>query len=188
MSGRLEIIIGNMFSGKSTELIRRINREKSINKQILVINYLADNRYSTDSVSTHDRNSVKCLKMSKLMDFQFNDINSIDSFFIDEAQFFPDLYSFVSELVDTYKKNVIVCGLDGDIYRNSFGEIHKLIPICDTIDKLTAYCTKCNNGRIAPFTKKKNSNDNTDNINNTDVIDIGGSDKYIAVCRYHYFT
>jgi thymidine kinase len=189
--GKLELIIGNMFSGKTSELVRRINRTRSINKRILVINYIGDNRYSSDSIATHDQTKVKCLKVAKLNDIPIGMLNDYDSFFIDEGQFFTDLYTYALLLVETYHKHVVVSGLDGDADRKMFGDLIKLIPICDSVDKLTAYCTKCNNGRIAPFTKKKNSNDNTDNtdvINNTDVIDIGGSDKYIAVCRYHYFT
>ena len=63
--GSLELIIGNMFSGKSSELIRRINREKSINKKILVVNFISDNRYSSNSVATHDNLKVNCLKLQK---------------------------------------------------------------------------------------------------------------------------
>jgi thymidine kinase len=109
-----------------------------------------------------------------------NLLNQYDSIFIDEGQFFPDLYSFVSDLVDNYRKHVIVSGLDGDSNRNTFGELIKLIPICDTVDKLHAYCNKCNNGRIAPFTKKIKED--------TVLIDIGGINKYIPVCRYHYLN
>jgi len=176
-NGRLELIIGNMFSGKSTELIRRINREKSIHKRILVINYIDDNRYDTNSVASHDNVKVDCLKVKELngiKDFEY------DSFFIDEAQFFQDLYTTVLYLVDVKNKHVVISGLDGDAFRSPFGDIIKLIPICDTVDKLTAYCSKCNNGTLAPFTKKlKRGNE---------VIDIGGSDKYIPVCRNHYFN
>ena len=65
-SGKLELIIGNMFSGKSSELIRRINRERSINKRILVINYIGDNRYSINSITTHDNLKFNCLKLPLL--------------------------------------------------------------------------------------------------------------------------
>ena len=182
-SGKLELIIGNMFSGKSTELIRRINKEKSINKKALVINYFHDNRYSTNSISTHNNSKIKCLKLLLLSEISQDIINSFDTFFIDEGQFFPDLYLIVSKLVDIHKKHVIVSGLDGDFNRNMFGQILQLIPICDTVDKLTAYCCKCNNGNIAPFTKKCIGNNTS---TNTQVIEIGGIDKYIPVCRYHY--
>jgi len=180
--GRLELIIGNMFSGKSSELIRRINRERSINKKILVINYIDDNRYSTNSVASHDNVKVNSLKLKTLSEVSLNVIRQYDSFFIDEAQFFTDLYSFVKELVDTHSKHVVISGLDGDSFRKPFGDIIKLIPICDTVDKLTAYCIKCNNGTLAPFTKKTATN-KTNNV-----IDIGGSEKYIPVCRKHYFS
>ena len=182
--GRLELIIGNMFSGKSTELIRRINREKSINKKILVINFADDNRYATNSISTHDQTKVNCLKLLKLEDFNKQLIAQYDSFFIDEGQFFPDLYKFVINLVDNNKKHVVVSGLDGDFNRNLFGDIIKLIPICDSVDKLHAYCNKCNNGNIAPFTKRLNGTNGTGGS----IIDIGGSNKYIPVCRYHFLN
>jgi len=176
--GRLELIVGNMFSGKSSELIRRINRERSISKKILVINYIGDNRYSKDSISTHDLTKVKCLKLEKLMSLNENIINGYDSFFIDEGQFFSDLYPFVKIAVEKYNKHVVVSGLDGDSNRNPFGDIIKLIPICDTIDKLTAYCIKCNNGTLGPFTKKISASNA--------IVDIGGIDKYLPVCRNHY--
>jgi thymidine kinase len=176
--GRLELIIGNMFSGKSSELIRRINREKSIQKKILVINFIGDNRYSNNSVATHDNTKVSSLKLGKLSDLPPDMIKQYDSFFIDEGQFFPDLYTFVKNIVDHGCKHVVVSGLDGDSNRDPFGDIIKLIPISDTVDKLTAYCIKCNNGTLGPFTKKISSN--------THIIDIGGIDKYIPVCRNHY--
>ena len=179
VSGKLELIIGNMFSGKTSELIRRINKEKSINKRILVINYIDDNRYSTDKIVSHDNIKFDCIKVKLLNEIKV-DFNDYDSFFIDEGQFFTDLYQFVVLLVDINHKHVVVSGLDGDSYRNVFGDIIKLIPICDTVDKLTAYCNKCNNGTSAPFTKKI--------TNDSSLIDIGGSDKYIPVCRYHFFN
>lgn len=176
-NGRLELIIGNMFSGKSTELIRRINKEKSISKKIVVINFIGDNRYSSNSIATHDNTKINSLKLSRLSEITPNMINMYESFFIDEGQFFPDLYTIVKDLVDNHNKHVVVSGLDGDCNRLPFGDMIKLIPIADTVDKLTAYCNKCNNGTIAPFTKRIGAN--------TNVIDIGGSDKYIPVCRKH---
>ena len=188
MDGKLELIIGSMFSGKSSELIRRFNREKSINKRILVINYDLDNRYSTNSIATHDNTKIKCLKINKLSDFPSGMINDYDSFFIDEGQFFSDLYIFVKKLVDIHKKRVVVSGLDGDCDRNMFGELIKLIPICDTVDKLSAYCNKCNNGTLAPFSKKINIGPSSTGISTFSRVDIGGDDKYIPVCRNHYLN
>jgi len=183
----LDLIIGNMFSGKSTELIRRINTLKSINKKVLVINYLFDNRYSNDNkIATHDHtfvDSIKTDSLSSLMEL----IHNYDSIFIDEGQFFNDLFKFVSICVDKYNKHITVSGLDGDSNRQKFGSILDLIPICDNIIKLKAYCIKCSDGTYGPFTKKIiNNSENIPEINQ--VIDIGGSDKYIAVCRLHYLN
>ena len=108
-------------------------------------------------------------------------IQQYDSFFIDEGQFFTDLYNTVLNLVDVHKKHVIVSGLDGDCFRNPFGDIIKLIPMCDSVDKLHAYCNKCNDGTIGPFTKRLNPS-------LTSIIDIGGRNKYIPVCRFHFFN
>jgi len=181
--GKLEIIIGNMFSGKSTELIRRYNREKTLNKRILVVNYCLDSRYSRfandDTIATHDKNYVECLKIDKLSYIiENNIIDNYDSFFIDEAQFFTDLYVVVIKLVEEHNKHVVLAGLDGDSNRNKFGDLISLIPICDTVDKLTAYCNKCNDGTYGPFTKKIGNNDK--------LIEIGGKELYIPVCRYHF--
>jgi thymidine kinase len=172
--GRLELIIGNMFSGKSTELIRRINREKSINKKIIIINYLHDNRYSSNSISTHDFLKVNCVKVEKLTELPNDLLKEYDSIFIDEGQFFEDLYTFVISFID---KHIVISGLDGDFLQRPFGQILNLIPICDTVDKLCAYCKVCNNGTLAPFTKKLTKESSQ--------LDIGGSDKYIPVCRNH---
>jgi thymidine kinase len=173
--GRLELIIGNMFSGKSTELIRRIHREKSINKKIVVINYIADNRYSTNSISTHDLVKINCIKVGNLLELPDGIIQDYDSIFIDEGQFFTDLFPFVMKYVND--KHIVVSGLDGDFNQKPFGDILKLIPVCDTVDKLCAYCKVCNDGTFAPFSKRICST--------TNQIDIGSSDKYIPVCRQH---
>jgi len=184
MYGKLDVIIGNMFSGKSSELIRRINTIKSINSNLIVINYILDNRYSNDSVCTHDKNSIKCLKTEFLLKIDHSLLKNIDYIFIDEGQFFTDLYDFVKVYVDIHRKHVIVSGLDGDYNRNKFGHMIDIIPLSDSVVKLKAYCIKCSNGIEAPFTKKIiNENFIDDNI-----IDIGSDNKYIPVCRYHYFN
>ena len=96
----------------------------------------------------------------------------------EEAQFFKDLYEFVKELVDEYNKNVIVVGLDGDSDRKNFGDIHKLLPICDDIVKLKAYCSICRNGVRAIFSKRISDS--------KEKILVGSERDYIAVCRKCY--
>lgn len=183
-SGRIDIIIGSMFSGKSTELIRLINRYKVLGKKILVVNHKLDKRYSENSISTHSNMVLECLSIENL-----NDINNDNKYLkeykncevlvIEEAQFFKDLYNIVVKAADIDNKIVIVAGLDGDSNREAFGDILKLIPKCDSVKKLHALCVKCKDGTSASFTKRL--------IKNNSQIYIGVSE-FIAVCRYHYLN
>lgn len=176
----LHLIIGCMFSGKSTELIRRVRRLKAIGRRVIVLNHIIDDRYGeSDICSTHYGDGISAIKISKLKNFliRYESWQSlgVDVVCIDEAQFFGDLYDGVFQLVEKYKLYVIVAGLSGDYKRDNFGEMYRLFPLADTIVKLDAYCGVCNDGTIAPFTKKLDSGDKQ--------VDVGSSDKYIAVCR-----
>uniref|UniRef100_A0A6C0F6R3 thymidine kinase n=1 Tax=viral metagenome TaxID=1070528 RepID=A0A6C0F6R3_9ZZZZ len=174
---QVEIIIGPMYSGKTTELIRRCSRYQSIGKNVTVINHSFDTRCDANEISTHSKNTYKAVKTEKLLDLDLLPMPNIIG--IDEAQFFPDLLQFV-KYCEQFKCVIIIAGLDGDFQRNNFGGIHKCIPLCDSIVKLNAMCCVCNDGTPGCFTKKVDSNDKT-------LIDIGGKDKFIAVCRKHYF-
>ena len=99
---------------------------------------------------------------------------------IEEAQFYPDLVEFVLEAVEVYEKHIIVAGLDGDASRKPFGKLLDLIPYADSIVKLKALCKICNDGTEALFTSKK--------IHDNATVDIGGSDKYEALCRRHFIA
>ena len=99
---------------------------------------------------------------------------------IEEGQFYKDLVPYVINLVETHGKHVIVAGLDGDAQRKPFGSLLELIPYADSIVKLKALCKKCDDGTEALFTSKK--------IHDSNIIDVGSSDKYEAVCRKHYIA
>ena len=174
--GRLDIILGCMFSGKSNELIRRVKRYRSIGKRTILINYIDDNRYSTDCVSTHDDVHLECVKVRNLSEIDIN-YDDYDVIAIDEGQFFKDLYIFIATVLKLYKKDVIVASLDGDYQQQVFGDVLQLIPLADDVIKLKALCVKCSDGTSASFTKKI--------INSNIKEEIGGSDKYTSVCRFH---
>lgn len=182
----LEVILGPMFSGKSTELIRRVRICKSINRKILVIKPQIDNRYVSNKVCSHDKVSEDCLVLSDLSELFLIEKNLkslIDSsiIFIEEGQFFKDLVTYVMKLVEDFNKDVVIIGLDGDYNRKPFGEILNLIPYANKITKLNSMCKACNDGTLAPFTFLKKSNSGIKNQ-----ILVGGSDLYIPVCRKHY--
>jgi len=180
----LDIILGPMYAGKTTELIRRLNIFSLMGFKCLFINSSLDNR-SIEDFSTHNP-SIK--KMSKNIDSmkidQFNNkvfdrIKLYDIIAIDETQLFKNLKDNVIHIVEILNKKVIISGLNGDFQRNKFGEIIDLIPICDNIDKLSPFCLLCcqNNNIIKPalFSKRISKE--------TETISIGGSDKYVPVCR-----
>lgn len=168
----LHLIIGPMFSGKTTELLKIANRLKSINSNILVINYEEDKRYSEYNVSTHDLVQIPCTFTKNLLDLN---IDNYEIICINEGQFFEDLVEFCDKSILLNKK-IYISGLDGDINQNKFGNIIDLIPKCNTIVKLNAFCKICKDGTLAPFTKR---------IIENKKIKLIGTDEYIAVCRKH---
>lgn len=179
---RLEVIVGPMFSGKSTELITRVERYKyttNFNK-ILLINHSSDNRQNNisgkvngESVQTHSGKVMDAIKTDRLMNV-FDIALEHDVIGIDEAQFFGDLLAFFKS-IENYNKVIIVAGLDGDIRRNPMGQILNLIPYANKVDKITAIDT---DGTDAIFTLRREKSDK--------IVDIGGSETYMAVSRKNY--
>ena len=180
MSGRIDIIMGCMFSGKSTEIIRLINRYKALEKKILIINHSNDTRYNSNSISTHSNININCTSIDNLntikVDSKFN-YKECDVIVIEEAQFFNNLYDFTLESCEKDNKIIILAGLDGDSNREEFGDIIKLIPKCDSVIKLHALCSVCKDGTLAPFTKRL--------VENKEQVLIGVNE-FIPVCRKHY--
>lgn len=173
----LSIIMGNMFSGKTSELIRRLKRLKVIGKNILVVNSAKDTRSPDEVLKTHDNVKFNCHKVYDLFDIvHTRDFEMADIIAIDEAQFYPRLKKFVDYCLFE-KKDVIVAGLDADSFQRKWGEILDCIPMACEVTKLSALCMRCNNGNSGPFTKRI--------VDNKELELIGGSDMYIAVCRKH---
>ena len=184
-TGYLEIILGCMFSGKSTEIIRRANRLISIGKKIMLINHSSDTRYSLGSICSHNKIAIECINVSELnmiiTQQQYNKKYMESEFIIiEEAQFFPDLFDFVTTSVDKNKKHMIIAGLDGDYQRKPFGngDLLRLIPHAENIIKLSSYCQLCTPKLVnANFTRRI--------IDSNDQCLVGGKDMYIPVCRQH---
>ena len=174
----LTLKIGCMFSGKTSEIIHIVNRLSVIDKEILLINSSLDDRYVKNSICSHNQNKIDCISVQKLEDINTELYSKCEYIIVDEAQFFEDLYDFVTVAVDINNKHVIIVGLNGDFNRKNFGEIYKLYPLADKIDLLTAMCSICKDGTKAIFSKKITEDNN--------VIDVGTNDKYIPVCRKCY--
>jgi len=184
MKTRIEIILGCMYSGKSTELLRRCNRYAAIGKSQLIINHTLDTRTTTNTVKTHDGVTHTAISLANLMtlvnDKSYRDIlYGTEIIGIDEAQFFPDLIDFV-KYIETLHKTVIIAGLDGDFERKPFGQILHCIPLCDEVTKLTALDMISKDGSKGIFTKRISNKEET--------IAIGGKESYLAVSRQNYIS
>ena len=176
-NGKLNLVIGPMYSGKSTELLRIYNKYKR-NYKIIAFNHKADNRYGINTVNTHNNESLSCISVDELYDYYDQFVlnkNNIDIVLIDESQFFEDLYDFCKDIVENFNKIVYVFGLSGDSNRRKFGEILDLIPIADNVTLLKSICNCCKNVTNAPFTLRKNRTINQ--------LLVGSSNEYMAVCR-----
>lgn len=170
----LELIIGSMYSGKSTELMRRVKRVKSIGMRCLVINHSNDTRVDGDFMQTHDGSTLAAVKTNDLL---LVNTKPYDTVAIDEAQFFHNLRTAVMLMVETHNKHVIVAGLSGDYLRQSFGEILQLVPLADDVEYKRALCKRCAHpGRPASFTKRVSEE--------TETVSVGST--YMAVCRACY--
>lgn len=170
--GSLHLIIGPMFSGKTTELLRIAKRLQSIDLRVLLLNYHEDTRYSSTEMSTHDKYGLPCTFIRHFDNLEYDEYDVIC---INEAQFFYRLVPFCKKVLSK-DKTLYVSGLDGDFKQEKFGEILDLIPLCDSITKLNAFCKICKDGTPAHFTKRLVSNKNQKLI---------GTDEYLPVCRKH---
>jgi len=173
--GQIQVIFGPMFSGKTTELIRRLKRYQIANHKCLIVKYAKDDRYDREGIATHDKQTLPATSVLKMADLKTSALNSYSVIGIDEGQFFPDVVPFAEQMADK-GKIIIVAALDGDFQRKGFGDILNLVPIAESIVKLNAVCMMC--FQEASFTKRKGSE--------TALEVIGGQDKYLAACRACY--
>jgi thymidine kinase len=181
-NGYLEIILGPMFSGKTSKILELYKQCEFSNIPVIVINHISDDRYSDTMLSTHDKQMIPCIKVEKLFDLSLSEelqqkVLEAKVILINEGQFFSDLYEWVSKMVDIWSKEIYVCGLDGDSNREKFGQMLDLIPICDKVNKLKSICSICKNGTRAIFSLR---------LSNQHQQVLIGSDCYKPVCRNCY--
>ena len=102
----LKLILGCMYSGKTTEILRIVNSLKHINEIPIIIKPKIDDRYSTDKISTHNKEKYDCITLNNLNEFK-NPISS-NYIIIEEAQFFKDLLLFIIDQVELRKKMLLL--------------------------------------------------------------------------------
>ena len=140
--GRIEVICGSMFSGKTEELIRRMKRAKFAKQKVEIFKPAIDTRYSEEDVVSHDQNSIHStpIDASGAILLLASDIDVVG---IDEAQFLDDnLVDVCNELANRGIR-VIIAGLDMDFKGVPFGPIPALCAFADEVTKVHAICVKC---------------------------------------------
>ena len=192
-NGKIELIFGPMFSGKSTELHRRIRRHKIAGRSVLLIKYKDDTRYAhicgSNANVTHDHQTLPAHSAKELMGNMDNIVHNYDVIGIDEGQFFGDVVEFCDRWAN--KGKVVICAaLDGTYEREMFNDILKLVPMAESVDKLTSVCAMCSKDAsftLRYFDSSKNSSQEKEE-EEAPVELIGGAKMYKAACRKCYFA
>ena len=173
--GRIEVICGSMFSGKTEELIRRMRRAEFARQNVEIFKPSVDNRYSLEEVVSHDHRTIKSTVIDSSSSILLLSSN-IDVVGIDEAQFFDDgLVDICNELASQGVR-VIVAGLDIDYRGVPFGPMPALCAIADEVTKVHAICVRC--GDLAYISHRIVASEKR--------VLIGEKDHYEPLCRRCY--
>ncbi|MCD8166956.1 MAG: thymidine kinase [Bacteroides sp.] len=173
--GRIEVICGSMFSGKTEELIRRLKRAKFARQRVEIFKPALDTRYSDVEVVSHDSTSISStpLDSSAIMLLFTSEVDVVG---IDEAQFFDEgLVQVCNQLADNGIR-VIVAGLDMDFRGVPFGPMPGLCAIADEVSKVHAICVKC--GQLAYISHRI--------VDNEKRVLLGEKEEYEPLCRECY--
>lgn len=173
--GRIEVICGSMFSGKTEELIRRMKRAQFAKQRVEIFKSSIDTRYSEENVVSHDQNTIR----SPPIDSSGNILllaSDIDVVGIDEAQFLDDGLMDVCNQLANNGVRVIVAGLDMDYKGVPFGPIPALCAVADEVTKVHAICVKC--GALAYVSHRLIADDHR--------VMLGEQQEYEPLCRECY--
>ncbi|PIB37240.1 thymidine kinase [Reichenbachiella sp. 5M10] len=174
--GWVEVICGSMFSGKTEELIRRLNRALIAKQKVEIFKPAVDTRYHATDVVSHNENSIRSTPVQFAHDILLLAGNS-DVIGIDEAQFFDmDLVAVVRKLANAGKR-VVIAGLDMDFEGEPFGPIPRLMGVAEYVTKVRAVCMKC--GGVASFSFRLSDAKQK--------VMLGEQDAYEARCRKCFY-
>lgn len=179
--GRLEVIAGCMFSGKSTELIKRLTIATESNLTVAVFKPLADTRYGPDAIVSHNCQRMKAQAVSRGTEI-LKRATEFDVIGLDESQFYDKSIISVCQNLVINGKLVIAAGLDLDFLARPFGSVPILMAYANRVDKLEAVCSVC--GR--PATRSQRLVDGVPASSSAPLILIGASESYEPRCVTHY--
>jgi len=181
-SGWLEIICGSMFSGKSEELIRRVRRATFAKQEVKVFKPVIDNRYSEESVVSHNGTAIICKPISKSEEIFEHITEKTDVIAVDEVQFFDKDIADVLTLLANQGYRVIAAGLDQDFRGEPFSIVPKLMSLAELVTKLQAVCSVCG----SPASRTQRLINGQPASYDDPIILVGASESYEPRCRHHH--
>lgn len=171
-SGWIEVVCGSMFSGKTEELIRRLNRALIANQQVEIFKPEIDKRYDKKKIVSHKESVIESTPVHFANDILLR-VGNCEVVGIDEAQFFDEEIINVADQLANQGKRVIVAGLDMDFRGRPFKPMDSLMSIAEYITKVHAVCMKC--GNVASYSHRRGKSKKT--------VVLGEKDIYEALCR-----
>ena len=173
--GRIEVICGSMFSGKTEELIRRLKRARIAKQRVEIYKPAVDTRYSEEDVVSHDSHAVSATPIDSSASLLLMTADA-DVVGIDEAQFFDDGLVDVCRELAASGKRVIIAGLDMDFKGVPFGPMPALCAIAEDVTKVHAICVRC--GDLAYISHRIVQGDSR--------VMLGETQEYEPLCRHCY--
>ncbi|HKM93988.1 MAG TPA: thymidine kinase [Prolixibacteraceae bacterium] len=173
--GWVEVICGSMFSGKTEELIRRLNRAIIAKQSVEIFKPVIDNRYSQEDVVSHNENAIRSTPVDTASNILLLSGN-VDVIGIDEAQFFDNALVDVCNTLSNMGIRVIIAGLDMDFQGKPFGPMPQLMAIAEYVTKVHAICMRC--GSLANFSHRLSLDEK--------LVVLGEKNEYEPLCRECY--
>jgi thymidine kinase len=170
--GQIEVICGSMFSGKTEELIRRLNRAKIARQKVEIFKPAVDKRYHEIDVVSHNENSIRSTPVNFADDILLLS-GDCDVVGMDEIQFFDERIVSVVQKLANQGKRVIMAGLDMDFEGKPFEPMPTMMAIAEYVDKVHAICMKC--GGLAAFSFRLSGT--------KEKVMLGEKESYEARCR-----
>ena len=175
--GWIEVICGSMFSGKTEELIRRLNRAKIARQRVEIFKPAVDTRYNEENVVSHNETAIKSTPVQAASQIILL-ANDVDVVGIDEAQFFDNELAAVCNILANDGIRVIIAGLDMDFLGQPFGPIPSIMSTAEYVTKVHAICMEC--GNLAQYSHRLVEDDS--------LVLLGETDRYVPLCRKCYLV
>ncbi|GJM61766.1 thymidine kinase [Persicobacter diffluens] len=174
-AGWVEVICGSMFSGKTEELIRRVNRALIAKQKVVIFKPSIDTRYAEEEVVSHNANAVVCKPLRAVLEI-LDHADDYEVVGIDEAQFFGMELVEVANKLANQGKRVILAGLDMDFEGKPFGPMPGLMATAEFVTKVNAICAQC--GSVASYSFRMTANE--------EQVVLGEKEAYEPRCRKCY--